>query len=123
MTAANTRPRTAGLYEDEELRAERIDGRWHAEVTMRDVGSLAGSGTATGLHEFDRDGVWTPIGDYRTLRFAKIARDLLKNGTHFVQSAHSTSCGDVMLAKPARLVTNREGCDLIREFGLADADA
>ena len=111
--------RLPGLHEGKDLRVERVDGRWHAQCPMRDMG--ASVGVSTGVHEFHPDGFWTDIGSYRTLRLAEVARDLLKEGSRFVMLAHRTTCGAVELSVPTSLVTFEQAQERLVDAGLADS--
>lgn len=111
----------AGVHQSDDLRAERVDGRWRTESKMRDVGALASPPTPIHLYEYHPAGQWTPIGTFRTLRLAEVARDMLKAGTHFVQGAHSAGCGDVLVPIPARLIPSAEAVNIMAARGLVEA--
>lgn len=111
----------AGVHQGDDLRAERVDGRWRTESKMRDVGALASPPTPIHLYEYHPGGQWTPIGTYRTLRLAEVARDMLKAGSHFVQGAHSAGYGNVLVPIPARLIPSADAVKIMVERGLVDA--
>lgn len=83
QTAISMRRVMPGLYASEDVRAERRDGGWRAEVKLRDCGKILGK--ITDLYEYDRAGLWHPVGSYRTLAICEEAAIRLRRGTHAVR--------------------------------------
>lgn len=71
------RLRFAGLYDGEDVRAERKEGSWLFQMRCNRLGGREG------WYEFSPNGLWTPIGCWPTLKRGLWVAHLLRKGTHF----------------------------------------
>lgn len=72
--------RFAGLYDGEEVRAERRGVSWLFQMRCSQIGDRIG------WYEFSPRGLWTNIGMWPTLERGLFVASLLRSGTHFYES-------------------------------------
>ncbi|ODP34985.1 hypothetical protein A9762_12405 [Pandoraea sp. ISTKB] len=80
-----------GLWESDIVRMEWVDGAWHCEVPMREIGK-------THFYEFrplELGGKWRSIGALRTRAAACMYAERLRDGTHVYQGETRDDVGKI----------------------------